>query len=162
MSSKNSLSAGAWECGAAATVVGSASRPLFGNPISATQAPRTPHKGPPKKAPQKGALKSEGEFGVRLNCVAPGPIADTPGMEKLSGGKMDQVPKVWRVSFKNSSAQRPLETLRGHAASLPRPLETCRERLSGVLIFMVPFGRDCAVATSCFWGVSCSPLRKYL
>ncbi|CAE7223147.1 unnamed protein product, partial [Symbiodinium pilosum] len=32
-----------------------------------------------------------GEFGVRCNCVAPGPIADTPGMEKLSGGKADQV-----------------------------------------------------------------------
>jgi len=32
-----------------------------------------------------------GEYGVRCNCVAPGPIADTPGMEKLSGGKMDKV-----------------------------------------------------------------------
>eukprot|EP00415_Alexandrium_ostenfeldii_P004714 UN4714 len=27
-----------------------------------------------------------GEFGIRCNTVAPGPIEDTPGMEKLSGG----------------------------------------------------------------------------
>lgn len=32
-----------------------------------------------------------GEFGIRCNCVAPGPIADTPGLEKLSGGKADQI-----------------------------------------------------------------------
>mmetsp|Transcript_105596 Transcript_105596/g.268226 ORF Transcript_105596/g.268226 Transcript_105596/m.268226 type:complete len:294 (-) Transcript_105596:67-948(-) len=28
-----------------------------------------------------------GEYGIRCNCVAPGPIEGTPGMEKLSGGK---------------------------------------------------------------------------
>ncbi|CAK9013413.1 4-dienoyl-CoA reductase [(3E)-enoyl-CoA-producing] [Durusdinium trenchii] len=28
-----------------------------------------------------------GEFGLRCNAVAPGPIAETPGLEKLSGGK---------------------------------------------------------------------------
>eukprot|EP00429_Kryptoperidinium_foliaceum_P030191 CAMPEP_0176147912 /NCGR_PEP_ID=MMETSP0120_2-20121206/75410_1 /TAXON_ID=160619 /ORGANISM="Kryptoperidinium foliaceum, Strain CCMP 1326" /LENGTH=133 /DNA_ID=CAMNT_0017484553 /DNA_START=30 /DNA_END=427 /DNA_ORIENTATION=- len=28
-----------------------------------------------------------GEFGIRSNCVAPGPIDETPGFEKLSGGK---------------------------------------------------------------------------
>lgn len=27
-----------------------------------------------------------GEYGIRCNCIAPGPIEDTPGMEKLSGG----------------------------------------------------------------------------
>lgn len=25
-----------------------------------------------------------GEFGIRCNCVAPGPISETPGLEKLS------------------------------------------------------------------------------
>lgn len=28
-----------------------------------------------------------GGYGIRCNCIAPGPIEDTPGMEKLSGGK---------------------------------------------------------------------------
>jgi len=28
-----------------------------------------------------------GEYGIRCNCVAPGPIEDTPGLEKLTGGK---------------------------------------------------------------------------
>merc|ERR1719453_2613461 len=27
-----------------------------------------------------------GEFGIRCNSVAPGPVEDTPGIEKLSGG----------------------------------------------------------------------------
>merc|ERR1712228_1006951 len=27
-----------------------------------------------------------GDYGIRCNCIAPGPIADTPGLEKLSGG----------------------------------------------------------------------------
>jgi peroxisomal 2,4-dienoyl-CoA reductase len=27
-----------------------------------------------------------GDFGIRCNCIAPGPIAETPGLEKLSGG----------------------------------------------------------------------------
>lgn len=30
-----------------------------------------------------------GDFGIRCNCIAPGPIAETPGLEKLSGGNSD-------------------------------------------------------------------------
>lgn len=30
-----------------------------------------------------------GEYGIRCNTIAPGPIEDTPGFEKLSGGKKD-------------------------------------------------------------------------
>mmetsp|Transcript_30552 Transcript_30552/g.76847 ORF Transcript_30552/g.76847 Transcript_30552/m.76847 type:complete len:299 (+) Transcript_30552:83-979(+) len=41
-----------------------------------------------------------GEFGIRCNCVAPGPIADTPGLEKLSGGKGD------KLQFPNIPARR--------------------------------------------------------
>lgn len=32
-----------------------------------------------------------GEFGIRCNCVAPGPVEDTPGLEKLSGGKWKEM-----------------------------------------------------------------------
>lgn len=32
-----------------------------------------------------------GEFGIRCNCIAPGPIYDTPGLEKLSGGKSSEM-----------------------------------------------------------------------
>jgi len=28
-----------------------------------------------------------GEYGIRCNCIAPGPVMDTPGLDKLSGGK---------------------------------------------------------------------------
>merc|ERR1719461_1420646 len=27
-----------------------------------------------------------GDYGIRCNCIAPGPIEETPGFEKLSGG----------------------------------------------------------------------------
>lgn len=29
------------------------------------------------------------DYGIRCNCIAPGPIAETPGLEKLSGGQSD-------------------------------------------------------------------------
>lgn len=32
-----------------------------------------------------------GEFGIRCNTVAPGPILDTPGLEKLSGGRANEM-----------------------------------------------------------------------
>ncbi|CAJ1400562.1 unnamed protein product [Effrenium voratum] len=32
-----------------------------------------------------------GDFGIRCNGVAPGPIAETPGLEKLSGGNADKI-----------------------------------------------------------------------
>lgn len=33
-----------------------------------------------------------GGYGIRCNCVAPGPVAGTPGLEKLTGGKADSIP----------------------------------------------------------------------
>lgn len=32
-----------------------------------------------------------GEFGIRCNCVAPGPIEGTPGLEKLTGGRASEI-----------------------------------------------------------------------
>jgi len=40
-----------------------------------------------------------GEFGIRVNGIAPGPIADTPGMSKLSGGiSKQQLDKMMKMS----------------------------------------------------------------
>jgi len=46
-----------------------------------------------------------GEFGIRVNCVAPGPIADTPGMEKLSGGKPESAAVLDRVPLRRAGTK---------------------------------------------------------
>uniref|UniRef100_A0A6M5KDP4 2,4-dienoyl-CoA reductase [(3E)-enoyl-CoA-producing] n=1 Tax=Gambierdiscus pacificus TaxID=439314 RepID=A0A6M5KDP4_9DINO len=43
-----------------------------------------------------------GEYGIRCNSVAPGPIEDTPGMEKLSGGRASR----GQMSFPGIPARR--------------------------------------------------------
>ncbi len=38
-----------------------------------------------------------GEFGIRVNNLCPGPIADTVGMDKLGGGFMSDKPEMHRA-----------------------------------------------------------------
>lgn len=64
-----------------------------------------------------------GEFGIRCNTIAPGPVEDTPGLEKLSGGNWqnmswDSIP-IRRASTKQEIASSCLycclnEAITGH------------------------------------------------